>query len=67
MHAYTVTVSHKSKVKQFMMNGWTATENLPPEFQPFVKRKYELNNCLLWGGRVVVPLKLRDNFYKSFM
>ena len=35
----------------------------PPEFQPFVKRKYEFNvqdNCLLWGGRVVVPRKLRD-------
>ena len=50
------------KVKQFVMNGWAATHNLPPEFQPFVKREYELsiqNNCLLWGSRVIVPPKLR--------
>ena len=52
-----------SKVKQFVMNGWAATHNLPTEFQPFVKREYELsiqNNCLLWGSRVIVPPKLRE-------
>ena len=39
-----------SRVKQFVMNGWNATHNLPPEFQPFVKREFELSiqdNCLL--------------------
>ena len=25
-----------SKVAQFVMNGWTTTENLPPEFQSLV-------------------------------
>ena len=51
-----------SRVKEFVMNGWTATHTLSPEFQPFVKRQLELsiqNDCLLWGSRVVVPPKLR--------
>lgn len=50
-------------VKQFLMTGWTATDNLPPEFQLFVKHKYELSiqdNYLLWGSRVVVSLQLQD-------
>ena len=52
-----------SRVKEFVMNGWTATHILPPEFQPFVTRELELsiqNDCLLWGSRVIVPPKLRD-------
>ena len=52
-----------SRVKEFVMNGWTATHTLPPEFQPFVTRELELsiqNDCLLWGSRVIVPPKLRD-------
>ena len=52
-----------SKVKEFVMNGWTDTHTLSPEFQPFVIHELELsvqNDCLLWGSRVVVPPKLRD-------
>ena len=52
-----------SRVTQFVMNGWAASHDLPPEFQPFVKHKSELSiqdNCLLWSSRVVVPPKLRD-------
>ena len=52
-----------SRVKELVMNGWTATHTLPPEFQPFVTRELELsiqNDCLLWGSRVIVPPKLRD-------
>ena len=44
-----------------MMTGWTATDNLPTEFQPFVKRNYKLSmqdNFLLWGSRVVVSFQL---------
>lgn len=66
-----VTVSHiqnqtvrdpiLSRVMQFVMHGWTTTDR--PEFKPFLKRKLELsvqNNCLLWGGRIIVPPNLRD-------
>ena len=52
-----------SRVKEFVMNGWTDIHTLSPEFQPFVTRELELsvqNDCLLWGSRVVVPPKLRD-------
>ena len=52
-----------SRVMQFVMHGWTTTDNLPPEVKPFLRRKFELsvqNNCLLWGGRIIVPPKLRD-------
>ena len=52
-----------SRVKEFVMNGWTATDTLSPEFQPFQRRKLELSiqdGCLLWGSRVLVPPKLRD-------
>ena len=55
-----------SRVTQFVMNGWAASHNLPLEFQPFVERKSELSildNCLLWGSRVVVPPKLRDRVF----
>ena len=52
-----------SRVKEFVMNGWTNTHTLSSEFQPFVTCELELsiqNDCLLWGSRVVVPPKLRD-------
>ena len=52
-----------SRVKEFVMNGWTATHTLSPEFQPFVTSELELsiqNDCFLWGSRVIVPPKLRD-------
>ena len=52
-----------SRVKEFVMNGWTANHTLSPEFQPFVTHELELstqNDCLLWDSRVIVPPKLRD-------
>ena len=52
-----VSVS-QTRVKEFVMNDWTAVHTLPPEFQPFVKHELELsiqNDCLL----LVTP-KLRD-------
>ena len=51
-----------SRVMQFVMYGWT-TDDLRPAFKPFFTRKFELsvqNNCLLWGGRIIVPPKLQD-------
>ena len=38
-----------SRVMQFVMHGWTTTDNLPPEFKPFLRCKFELsvqNNSL---------------------
>ena len=51
-----------SKVKRYVMLGWPLTKKLPPELLPFIKCKDELgiqDDCLMWGGRVVVPFKLQ--------
>ena len=51
-----------SKVKRYIMLGWPLTKKLPPELLPFLKRKDKLSiqdDCLMWGGRVVVPFKLQ--------
>ena len=44
------------------MFGWPLSKKLPPESLPFLKRKDELSiqdDCLMWGGRVAVPLNLQ--------
>lgn len=51
-----------SRVYQLTSTGW----NIPPktlELAPFYSRRNELTihqGCLLWGGRVIVPQKLRQ-------
>jgi len=51
-----------SKVKRYVMLGWPLTKKLLPQLLPFLKCKDKLSiqdNCLMWGGRVAVPLKLQ--------
>ncbi len=52
-----------SKVLQFVRNGWPSDMKLG-NLQPFHQRRDELsiqNGCLMWGLRVVVPVKLRSS------
>ncbi|XP_054259367.1 uncharacterized protein K02A2.6-like [Macrosteles quadrilineatus] len=48
-----------SKVRDFVMYGWTSSDE--PELAIFLRKKDELSveqGCLLWGSRVVIPKKL---------
>ena len=53
-----------SRVHEYVVSGWNA--HVKPDdkdFYPFFSRKDELtvhNGCLLWGMRVIVPSKLRE-------
>ena len=49
-----------SQVYHYTLHGWP--DKIVEEFKPFARRKQELTiegNCVLWGNRVVIPLKLR--------
>ena len=46
-----------SQVYHFVQNGWPLTK-LSSDFQPFLTKRDELSivdNCLLWGSRLVIP------------
>ena len=50
-----------SKVKQFVQHGWPVSTE--PKLKPFAVHKDELSIqdvCLLWGERVVVPPRVRE-------
>jgi hypothetical protein len=52
-----------SLVAEFVMHGWPDELEVNPEFQPYKSKTDELtmeDGCVLWGGRVVVPPKLRE-------
>ncbi|KAL5509095.1 hypothetical protein EMCRGX_G004382 [Ephydatia muelleri] len=47
-----------SKVKKWLSQGWTDTDEHGEELRPYRQRKEELSlqdGCILWGSRVVVP------------
>ena len=51
-----------SRVVRYVQEGWS--HDGIPDLQSYYQRKDELSverGCLLWGARVVVPTKLRDN------
>ena len=51
-----------SRVVRYVQEGWS--QDGIPELQSYYQRQNELSverGCLLWGARVVVPTKLRDN------
>ena len=51
-----------SQVYRYTLNGWPDKLKIAEEFKPFAQQKQELTiegNCVLWGNRVVIPLKLR--------
>lgn len=60
---FTRTDPVLSKVVKSVQEGWMPSLN-SPELQPYHQRKDELTveqNCLLWGSRVIVPVKLRHD------
>ena len=51
-----------SRVLDFTMNGWTYKPQ-DEILKPFYMRRHELsvqNGCLMWGIRVIIPVKLRN-------
>ena len=51
-----------SKVRPFVLQGWPMHLQ-GEEFRPLVRRKDKLSvndHVLLWGSRVIVPLKVRE-------
>ena len=56
-----------SKVTRFVKDGWPA-ECKDENVRPFWLRRSELSiesDCLLWGGRVVIPESLREKVLKQ--
>ena len=53
-----------AKVKGWILTGWPSeTTSLEEEVRPYARRKYELSvedGCVLWGNRVVIPSKGRN-------
>ena len=51
-----------SRVFRFCESGWSAAPRGDSDFTPYLRRKNELslqNGCILWGSRVIIPVKLR--------
>ena len=56
------------RVKEFILEGWPDELTADEAFQPYKKRSDELTieeGVILWGGRVVVPPKLRSQVLKE--
>ena len=51
-----------SRVREWILTGWPEKGVVDSHYLPFERRKTELsteNGCILWGNRVVIPLKGR--------
>ncbi|XP_054832355.1 uncharacterized protein K02A2.6-like [Eublepharis macularius] len=56
-----------SRVLNWAWRGWPSGQ-LAEEFRPFLIRQHELSvhkGCLLWGNRVVIPSKLRQQVLEA--
>lgn len=54
-----------SQVHEFTLKGWP--EQTDVCFKPYQQRKFELSvrdGCVLWGARVIIPIKGRDKILK---
>ena len=50
-----------SSVHEYLLKGWSNNDRRP-ELQPYKNRRHELSvhdGCILWGSRVVIPMKGR--------
>ena len=55
-----------AQVLQFVEQGWP--HKFDSSLAPYSSRSTELSvldGCILWGARVVIPLKASKQFYKS--
>ena len=53
-----------SRVREWILTGWPEKGVSDSHYQPFERRKTELsteNGCILWGNRVVIPVKGRKS------
>ncbi len=51
-------------MRDCVLQGWPEQDIPREEFQPFIWRKRELSvedGCVLWGNRVVISQKVRDD------
>lgn len=57
-----------SRIRKWVQEGWPKEfKEGSPELQPFIRRRDELSTeggCILWGSRVIVPLKGRKQALK---
>lgn len=56
-----------SRIYQLTASGWNDAANTT-ELKPFYNRRLELSvhqGCILWGGRVIIPLKLRQHILEQ--
>uniref|UniRef100_A0A3B3SKQ2 Gypsy retrotransposon integrase-like protein 1 n=1 Tax=Paramormyrops kingsleyae TaxID=1676925 RepID=A0A3B3SKQ2_9TELE len=56
-----------ARVREFILRGWPQKLE-DPTFTPYTKHKDELSTqegCILWGGRVVIPLQGRAALLKQ--
>ena len=47
-----------SRVRDYVLRGWTSSTDVDPDLQPYKRKLSELSvqdGCLLWGNRVVIP------------
>ena len=52
-----------SQVYEASMNGWSWSHNKQDYMKPFYSRRNEISvhqGCLMWGIRVIIPTKLRE-------
>ena len=57
-----------TRVKEFVMEGWPDEFDANEDFRPYKRRSEELSSemgCVLWGGRVIVPVSLQEKVLKE--
>ncbi|XP_017479034.1 PREDICTED: uncharacterized protein K02A2.6-like [Rhagoletis zephyria] len=52
-----------SRVLRWLLHGWPQEGDISEDVRPFIRRRSELSThkgCLLWGSRVIIPPKYRN-------
>ena len=58
---------HLSKVKGWIQRGWPDEQLREKELHPYYRKRYDLiveDGCIVWGSRVVIPTKGRNQVKK---
>ena len=64
---WTEQDANLSKVKEWVQKGWPDEQPSGKELQPYYRRRYDLtveDGCIVWGSRVVIPPKGRNQVKK---
>ena len=57
-----------SRVRDYVLRGWTSSTDVDPDWQPYKRKLSELSvqdGCLLWGNRVVIPASAQESVLKQ--